>query len=130
MSKTVKSIEISLLPSYADGVAVINIARVGQQEPYSSDNMEVAVDIMLPAIGYRLPDALRFNGRVKVADEDLYGDWGYSGDGGHSRYKVKNFVAPTWAQAEAMAEEWARGEVRNLTNAINARHTALLCAGN
>ena len=116
-----------------NGDIIIEIVRVGQMPVQISDNVEVCAKLKIRAnekSGYKvMKDEYIFGYRLRVCGENMLGGWGYTLNSEDDfRSMVKNFDAKTWREAENLAEDYMREEVKKLTDAIAKRKQALIDA--
>ena len=101
------------------------LKRLGQQPPHEGDGVVVEATILLPARSKFLLPEIQFDTRLKIAGAPLHGGWGFT-DSNDYRGCARTFVATKWSQAFTEAEQWARGELQKLADALAARAVALL----
>ncbi len=122
------------------------LERVGQRRRSLGDEVVVVANVFLRALAWtdedgdsrsELVEEVCYGHRALVCGEATHRSWGSYFEAGDDspcgayayRCHEKNFMAPTWAEAEALAADYIRTELGYLVAALDARAAALLAAG-
>lgn len=111
------------------GTAIIKTFREGQQDPDTSDLVQVTVELELPASSTGaqiLHEELQFGVIVNVFGEDLLSNWS-SMTGKVARQQ--SYTGTDYATLFTTAQAYATAELAKLTAALTARDAALTAAG-
>ena len=111
------------------GSAIVKTNRVGQQDPDTSDLVQVAVELELPASDsgeQTLHEDLQFGSLVAVFGADLDSTWSAT-VGKVARRQT--YTGADYAVLFSTAQSYASVELAKLTDALSARDAALTAAG-
>lgn len=112
------------------GSAVTITRRVGQKDAGTSDEVEVEVELRLPAASAASPQTLhpelQFDARVNVFGEDLGPSW--SAVSGRVA-RTASYSGTDYATLFATAQAYAAAQLLLLTDALTTRQAALTAAG-
>jgi hypothetical protein len=116
------------LPHTSNLTAIIAIERIGQNPPSIDNKVSVRATLSLPGDRENslLLNQITFGCRLTIMGGQLSRHWGNAREG--DRLIGRNFSAATYAEAFRAAEEFLVSELQKLTDALEARHQALVDA--
>lgn len=101
--------------------ARIKVWKEGQRDILYGDDLIVAAEISLPAVGRDLHPHLAFGDRLTLLGSALYPYWGTLSEQAQLRFKQHSAFGATWNDAAWKAWEFVYAEIQKLNRALEKR---------